>query len=246
VSQYGVKYLVRGLVELIFPNACLICDVSATDSDSLRHGLCSQCLKAVINEPPDVCLRCGQNVGPHTNNSEPCVACRTATFAFESVIRLGKYEKRLRDAVLRMKSRSGESLAENMGRVFGEYRKERFCAQPCDLVIPVPLHWKRAWSRGYNQAAAVAEQLGRAIGVTCWRKGLKRVRNTAQQLQPSAAARRENVRGAFRVARGANVRGKRILLVDDVMTTGSTASEASRTLREAGAKVVFVAILARR
>jgi predicted amidophosphoribosyltransferase len=72
------------------------------------------------------------------------------------------------------------------------------------------------------------------------------VRNTPQQLQPSASARRENVRGAFRVRRGANVEGKRILLVDDVMTTGSTASEASRTLKAAGAAEITVAVLARR
>ena len=115
-----------------------------------------------------------------------------------------------------------------------------------DLVAPVPLHWRRTWWRGYNQAAAVAEQLARMIGVPSSRRCLRRIRHTPQQLQPSAAARRENVRGAFRVRRGANVVGKRILLVDDVMTTGSTASEASRTLREAGAVEVAVAVLARR
>jgi ComF family protein len=159
---------------------------------------------------------------------------------------MGAYEGRLRDAILRMKKSSGQSLAENMGRIFGECRRDRLSVLRSELVAPVPLHWRRAWLRGYNQAAALAEQLAWVTGVPCSQDCLRRIRHTPQQLQPTATARRENVRGAFRVRRGAIVKGKRILLVDDVMTTGSTVSEASRTLREAGAAEVVVAVLARR
>lgn len=246
MAPHGVRDFIRGVLDLVFPNACLICDALASDDDILRHGLCSNCWAAVTNDPHNLCMRCGQTIGPHADSTDGCVACRSVTFGFRAVIRLGTYGGRLRDAVLRMKNSSGESLAENMGRVFGECRRDHFSELRSDLVAPVPLHWRRAWWRGYNQAAAIAEQLAWASGLPCSRGCLRRIRHTSQQLQPSAAARRENVRGAFRVRRGENVKGKRILLVDDVMTTGSTASEASRTLREAGAAEVVVAVLARR
>jgi ComF family protein len=145
-----------------------------------------------------------------------------------------------------MKSSEGEALAEMLGRVFREVAGSRVCALGVDVVVPVPLHWRRHWARGYNQAAAIAREFATGLGVRFEPRLLRRVRHTPQQLQPSAAARRENVRGAFRVKRGASPGGKRILLVDDVMTTGSTAAEAARTLRAAGAERVVVAILARR
>jgi ComF family protein len=246
MKQHGVRDFARGVVDLIFPNSCLICDCPATDDDHFRHGLCSSCYGAVTGQRLNVCLRCGQNVGPHSSDLEGCVVCRKVTYAFSSVVRLGRYDGRLREAVLRIKTSFGESLAERLGQVFVECRKDRLSSLRSDLVVSIPLHWRRAWWRGYNQAAAIAEQIGKSIGVPVARGCLKRVRHTPQQVQPSAAARRENVRGAFRVAKGANVAGKRILLVDDVMTTGSTASEASRTLRDAGAAEICVAVLARR
>jgi ComF family protein len=246
MARHGLRDFVRGFLDLIFPNSCQICDAEASDDDILRHGLCSECWAAVTVVPQNRCVRCGQAMGPHSECTEGCVACRTVSFGFRAVVLLGIYDGRLREAVLRMKRSTGESLAENMGRVFGECRRDRISELRSDLVVPVPLHWRRAWHRGYNQAAAIAEQLAWVAGVPYSRGCLKRTRHTPQQLQPSSAARRANVRGAFRVRKGVRLTGKRILLVDDVMTTGSTASEASRTLREAGASEVVVAVLARR
>jgi ComF family protein len=144
-----------------------------------------------------------------------------------------------------MKSGTGEGLAEMMGRVFWEAACARLRSAGVDVVVPIPLHWRRYWSRGYNQAAAVGREVAGGLGVM-FGSLLRRVRHTPQQVQPSAAARRENVRGAFRVRRGASLSGRSVLLVDDVMTTGSTVREAARTLREGGAIRVVVAILARR
>ena len=163
--------------------------------------------------------------------------------AFRSVYRLGVYEGRLRDAILKMKAGMGDALSQMMGRVSREALLDRLLAARIDQVVPVPLHWRREWARGHNQSLELAEELAIGLGVPCLKKCLQRIRHTPQQLQPSASARRENVRGAFRVRRGANLSGKRILLVDDVMTTGSTASEAARMLLQVGAKEVVVAIL---
>src|SRR5262245_15325920 len=116
MAPHGVRDFIRGVLDLVFPNACLICDAPASDDDILRHGLCSNCWAAVTNEPHNLCMRCGQTTGPHADSTDGCVACRSVSFGFRSVIRMGPYEGRLRDAILRMKQSSGQSLAENMGR----------------------------------------------------------------------------------------------------------------------------------
>ena len=242
----GLKDLVRGLADLAYPNSCLICDGPESASDRFRHGLCSDCYLAVSSDSVPSCLRCGLTVGPHLNTAEGCTVCRSQSYAFRSVYRLGVYEGRLRDAILKMKAGMGDALSQMMGRVSREALLDRLLAARIDQVVPVPLHWRCEWARGHNQSLELAEELAIGLGVPCLKKCLQRIRHTPQQLQPSASARRENVRGAFRVRRGANLSGKRILLVDDVMTTGSTASEAARMLLQVGAKEVVVAILARR
>jgi len=157
---------------------------------------------------------------------------------------MGLYADRRRDAILRMKQPNGEGLAEMMGRVFSGMLGTRLREQGITVVVPVPLHWRRRFARGHNQAEGVARELARDLG-TQFAICLRRVRHTPQQVQPTASARRENVKGAFRIAWGASLAGHTVLLVDDVMTTGSTASEAARTLKAAGAKKVVVAVLAR-
>ena len=113
-----------------------------------------------------------------------------------------------------------------------------------DTVIPVPLHWLRYWKRGYNQSEVLARGLAARLQLPCRTGWLRRIRNTPKQTAQTPAARRENVRGAFRTGRSADLSGRTILLVDDVLTTGSTCSEAARALRDAGAKNVMVAVLA--
>jgi len=243
---HALRALGRGVGHLAFPNSCSICDVPEAERDEFRHGLCNECRRSVANDPFHACPRCALTIGPHADTEGGCAKCRDESLGFDSAIRLGPYDGRLRSAVLRMKSGGGEALAEMMGRVFWETACSRLRTVGFDAVVPVPLHWRRRWVRGYDQAAAVARELAFGLGTTFGPRYLRRVRHTPQQVQPSATARRENVRGAFLVGRRTSLAGKRILLVDDVMTTGSTLSEAARMLRDGGAKSISVAILARR
>jgi ComF family protein len=113
------------------------------------------------------------------------------------------------------------------------------------VVVPVPLHWWRHWRRGYNQAETLARAVAAGLGLPCWPRCLRRIRNTPQQtLQSSPTSRQANVHGAFAPRPGYRMAGKRVLLVDDVLTTGATASEAARALRRGGAGSVAVAVLA--
>lgn len=241
----GLGEFARGVAHLIYPNACLICGSPEFDGSDFRHGLCRGCLAAVSTDPFDMCPNCAATVGPHSDVAEGCPACRAARFAFDAAVRLGPYDGPLRDGILRTKAFAGEPVAEMLGRVFAGVAAKRLAEFRAEVVTPVPLHWRRRWSRGYNQARAVADELATALGVLCV-ETLRRVKPTSQHAQPSASARRENIRGAFRLARRARVAGRTVLLVDDVMTTGATAGEAARVLREAGAARVVVAILARR
>jgi ComF family protein len=110
-------------------------------------------------------------------------------------------------------------------------------------VVPVPLHWRRRLSRRYNQSDALAQRIARRLGVPCASGHLRRVQATPFQTRQTPAQRRENLRKVFRAY--GRLDGKRVLLVDDVLTTGSTASEAAKVLKKQGAARVIVAVLAR-
>ena len=236
----------REAVGLIYPPACLICDTLVPGADALRHGLCTTCYHAVTMDSLPCCPRCAQSVGPHADTANGCVECRGENLGFERAVRLGPYAGKLRDAVLRMKFLAGESLADMMGRIFVECHRKALDALEVDAVAPLPLHWWRRWRRGYNQSESVARELALGLSVSFEPRLLRRVRHTAQQGQPSRSARQANMKGAFRVGRGASLGGQTILLVDDVMTTCATTSEAAKTLLAGGAERVVVAVLARR
>ena len=246
MSPGGLKRLIHGISQFIFPNACMICDTSESESTPFRHGLCKDCQYSLSPADDLSCPRCAMTVGPYTDTTKGCSWCHGESLGFESAVRLGPYDGKLRDAILRMKSSSGEGLAEMIGRLFWERAASRLQAAQIDVVVPVPLHWKRRWMRGYNQAAAIGRELATGLGVRFAPRLLTRVRHTPQQIQPSAVARKENVRGAFAFNGRASLGSGKVLLVDDVLTTGSTAGEAARTLRASGASSVIVAVLARR
>jgi ComF family protein len=160
------------------------------------------------------------------------------------VLRLGPYEGLLRDTILRLKSPAGEALAEAIGVLWAGLMKPRLRPHRIAVVIPVPLHWRRRWRRGFNQSETLATAVAHELGVPCRSGWLRCVRRTGQQKGLAPTARRDNVRGAFRAASGVDLNGKAVLLVDDVLTTGSTASEAAKALRVLRPSQIFVAVLA--
>jgi ComF family protein len=216
------------------------------ESVALNGVLCDGCRSELISDRAETCPRCASTVGPHTDTDEGCLRCRSHRFHFASVTRLGPYDGRLREAVLRIKDEGGEALAEELGRAFAVTRRAQLSAGQPEVVVPVPLHWRRRLTRGYNQSETVARALADELGLPLKAGWLVRTKPTPQQSNVSATARWENVRGAFRIGFRAPVRGVRVLLVDDVLTTGATADAAATILRQAGAAQVSVAVLAHR
>lgn len=237
--------LARGAADLIFPNACLLCDAAEAGSEPFRHGFCSPCRVALTADPAGRCPRCAAAVGPHTDLKGGCPACRGRGFGIDAAVRLGPYEGALREAILRAKQSAGEPVSEMLGRTLAEVRGAELRALAATVVVPVPLHWRRRLTRGYNQAAAIARELAEVLKLPVQPSWLVRTKPDEQHSQPSASARAANIRGAFRVGRRASFAGASVLVVDDVMTTGSTLAEAARVVRAAGAERVNVAVLAR-
>ena len=231
-----------GLVHLLLPAGCYVCGEPLAPS---LHQFCEPCRQKLFVDPHSVCPHCAATIGPHGAPDGYCRFCRDEKFPFERVVRLGAYGDVLRDVILLLKHHSNEGLAEVVGETWARQAKASFDTFQIDALVPVPLHWWRRWQRGYNQSAALGHGIANVLGVPLEMTLLHRVRNTPMQTKTSRVGRQDNVRDAFRVRRPSAVKGRSILLVDDVLTTGATSSEVARVLRKAGAVRVVVAVLAR-
>jgi len=172
-----------------------------------------------------------------------CQACLLEPPPFLKVETVGLYEGRLRQAVHRFKYRGEFSLDRSLGHLLASVLESSDADFRPDLLIPVPLHLNRLRERGYNQSLLLARVLGRRWRIPVCSRLLVRVLPTPPQQGLRAAERRRNIKGAFRV--NASLKGEKVLLIDDVMTTGATARECSGTLLSAGAKEVCVAVIGR-
>lgn len=170
-----------------------------------------------------------------------CALCRFGLRGFDAAYSFGAYEGTLRELIHLFKYGRIRTLAGPLGDLLAAAipRDQRF-----DAIVPVPLHWRRQWRRGFNQSALLAEAVARRYGVRIT-PAVRRIRATTIQAGLSNAKRRANVAGAFRVRRKRDVEGRRVLLVDDVMTTGATASACAAALKRAGARYVALLTVAR-
>lgn len=227
---------------LLFPGECRLCGRSLEEIS--RIPVCPACLSAPRPlEAEYFCSACRtpfQNRFPLDEQGR-CALCRLGLRAFDAAYSFGAYEGVLRELIHLLKYGRVRTLAAPLGEKLASALPldQRF-----DLVVPVPLHWRRRLRRGFNQSALLAGAVARryAVPVT---HALKRRRGTASQAGLSHAGRRANVTGAFLVRRPGLVRGRRVLLIDDVITTGATATACAAALKRAGAAYVAVLTLAR-
>jgi ComF family protein len=170
-----------------------------------------------------------------------CGLCRLGLQGFDAVYSYGSYEGTLRQLVHLFKYGGVRPLGRTFGRLLDQAlpRETSF-----DVIVPMPLHWFKKWQRGFNQSDLLAQEIGKKWNVPV-RNVIRRTKATLPQAGLTNAKRRANMSGAFRVPRGRSLAGMRVLLVDDVVTTGATASACARVLKRAGAAHVALLALAR-
>ncbi len=176
-----------------------------------------------------------------------CGLCRRGARGFDAAYSFGFYENELRTLIHLFKYHGIQTLSAPLGKLLAlALPRER----SFDVIVPMPLHWRKRWQRGFNQAELLAREIGRRTH-TPVRNALRRVRYTDSQAGLTSARRRQNVSGAFQASRRANLfstqplEGRSVLLIDDVITTGATAASCARALKRAGARHVTVLALAR-
>ncbi len=234
------------LLNFLYPPRCAVCG-AGLPIDTTRR-VCAPCLGAVEPLRAPLCILCGAPLAAG-GDDQRCRHCRGVAPAFDSARAITRYRSGAdgSSTVAALLRRHKYGLDQSLGRALAEYLDAAppLHAGGYDLVIPVPLHRARLRWRGFNQAALLGAALARRLNCPLDVATLARVHATAPQTARDRGARARNVRNAFAVRRPSRVAGRRILLVDDVMTTGATADECARVLRAAGARRIDVLTLAR-
>ena len=229
------------LTDLLYPPICISCDKPLLwDSDKF---ICTDCITGITCIGDNSCWFCATPQGKYATRPKDCPECRGHDYAFTRVIAACTYSGVAKDMIhafkfQNMKNISTLILQFLIQKFENEYKDIRF-----DYIIPVPLHKRRLQERGYNQSAILAEELSRLTGYPFAADILQRVRYTESQALLCADARRINLNRAFRV--NSELNKATVLLVDDVLTTGSTLHECAKILRKHGARRIYALVFAR-
>lgn len=212
--------------------------------DYREAWICNLCSERFQPSSDPKCQRCAARVGPNLDTINGCVVCKNDHFYFEKVVSLGFYQDQYKDEILRIKNSRDEPLARTLGNLLGKYIVKNSLFEP-DLITCVPVHWWKRLLKGYNQTEAIATGVSDVLKITFANSILRKNRHTSEQSGLLPTARRKNLRDAFSCTSKESIKGKQILLVDDVLTTGTTANQVAKVLVSAGAKKVIVAVIAR-
>lgn len=231
-------------LDLLFPRHCIAC--SAWIPHAHLGYLCPTCASNIPRITSPRCLRCAMPLGFYAKVRFGCMYCKGADLRFRQATAPCRHEGVAREAIHAFKYQGADFLAPFLADLMIVDLSETTFLKKVDLIVPVPLHWIKKMKRGYNQAALLAKRVAEHYRLPCDLTTLMRIRETPTQTALTRTQRQENLRGTFAVRWPEKVKGKIILLCDDVMTTGATASECARTLMAAGARAVYVSVVARR
>lgn len=238
-----IREYAESLLELLYPlgKTCAVC--GRINEDHRFTQLCDRCFDRMVIIRKPICQRCGRPM--RLEDSNYCPECSGSGHFFNSYVRaVGLYRGYLREVILAFKYRGRPELAEPLGELLTARFISESVFSSVDALVPVPLHPERHLIRGYNQAELLAKRVGRSCRLPVLTQVLRRDRVTQVQNRLSRHERLTNVKGAFLVGLPGAIRGKSLLLIDDILTTGFTANECAKTLLAAGAKRVCTLTLA--
>jgi ComF family protein len=225
--------LFSSFLDLIFPPRCTFCDSFS------RDPICSKCKDSVRFISPPFCNICGIPFRSEAVSNHTCGECMKKRRYFSWARGVLVYNDVSANAIQRFKYGRDTTYSKALGSIISSYPD----LEGFDVIIPVPLHVRRLRERGFNQSLLLAKEVGKRCRIPVDPFALKRIRWTEPQVNLSGKDRKINVKGAFKVH--GDLKGKRVLLVDDVYTTGATVGECSKVLKKSGAKDVCILTLAR-
>ena len=232
-------------IDIIYPARCHVCRDFLSEERRPYFHFCTHCLNSFSKINPPACPVCGIPFGSISEENHLCEKCMRKRPSYDSLGAPYIYEGRIMDAIHQMKYDGKTYLADSLGPLMASFATRWLDTTENLLIIPVPLHPKRLRERGFNQALLLARAIMPALGAELDFLSLKRIIYTKSQTGLNSKERKRNVRKAFIMDRQKGLKGKTVVLVDDVATTGNTMNECARVLKKAGIERVFCLALAR-
>jgi ComF family protein len=231
----------RAVESLFYPALCAVCHAPVTGSDYV----CQDCQDKAQRIVAPFCAKCSEPFSGAIDGQFTCANCAHRPLAFDAAISAYRSRGVVRFVILQFKYNRQLHLRHPVPEwLLDAMKDDRLRHRNFDCIVPVPLHPTRLRERGFNQAELLAKILRQRTNLSL-NRALERIRYTTTQTAFDRTDRMENLRGAFRLRKRIDMRGLRVLLVDDILTTGSTLSECARVLREAGAHSVYAVTAAR-
>lgn len=227
------------VLNVLLPPKCLKCGSRVSDA----HNICPDCWKGLYFISDPKCVICGFPFGTEFGSDFSvigeafCAACQKSPHAFNKANAALRYDDESRSMILGFKHQDRTEYTQYFTKIL--YQAGRDFWQDADILVPVPLHRKRLLKRRYNQSALLSESLAKKTGLSHIPEALERIKNTPPQ-QGNLDKRSKNVKGAFKANLNIDLKGKNIVLIDDVYTTGSTADNCAKALKRAGAEKVYL------
>lgn len=239
-----MKAALGGLRDLAYPKVCLSCG-RRLPQDSGREFVCAACWDSIKKNAPPFCRRCGRQLKDNALAKDICPSCIRTPVHFDRAFSPCRYEGVIKELIHKFKYAGKEYLGGPLAGLMADFIQEYRLPLECvDYLVPVPLHKSKKREREFNQASVLAEHLSRKFEKPLLEDALMRRRYTKAQAELEGEARLANVKESFQVRALKALDGKNLLLIDDVLTTGATCSEAAHELKKAGARIVFVLTLA--
>ena len=232
----------RATLDLLYPRVCVGCGVASPEPFDF---ICWDCWSDAAKIEAPYCDRCGDPIAGSVEHEYTCYACSASTPVFEGARSAARYDGVVGEALRQLKYEKALWLAPDLAELLRGCLAAEFSTLDFDVIVPVPLFHVRRRARGYNQSAALARELGRQLGVPVAPAALRRIRPTSTQTNLTAPQRLSNVTNAFESRKRKRLAGLRVLLVDDVMTTGATVNACAKALKKGGAGTIHALTVAR-